>query len=199
VTKQQFRERLRALSECTGDELAAHRQRVEDLQKVFPHSICFVAQGERKRLCFDYALGIDAGIVDLTYSMIGVDPRERDSFVTNFVKALVLPALDPVRQEEAQDGDIMVYFVNNNPTHAGIFKAGRVISKWGHCPVYEHEDSEVPSTYGDQMRTFAKPDRHTMTMKFIEYTRAYSGYRVFKSAFEQKVRNYNASRQAVQY
>lgn len=36
-----------------------------------------------------------------------------------------------------------------------------------------------------------------MTMNFIEYIRAYSGYRAFESVFEQKVVNYNANWQAM--
>ncbi len=197
MTSPQLREKLRELSNCTQEELAAHPRMVEELRKDCLHSIRFIEKGEARSLCFDYAFGIDAGIAGFAYQMIVIDPKVRDQFVSNFVKVNVLPSLDPV-ELCPRDGDIVIYFQKDNPTHAGIWKAGRVISKWGRCPIYEHEIGEVPITYGDQTRTFVRPDSDAITMKFVEYIRGYTQYPVFKTAFEQKVAEYNARRRGSQ-
>lgn len=61
-----------------------------------------------------------------------------------------------ITQNEAREGDIVVYF--NEPgrfKHAGrILENGRVVSKWGIGNLYEHEVSEVPESYGNIVRFF---------------------------------------------
>ncbi len=78
---------------------------------------------------------------------------------SRFVRALVekgclrekvTPASD------AADGDILIYYRNGNPEHAGKWKDNRVVSKWGSGPthIWDHNVYEVPESYGDEVRVF---------------------------------------------
>ncbi|MGO8914341.1 MAG: hypothetical protein ACLQJR_00370 [Stellaceae bacterium] len=71
-------------------------------------------------------------------------------------------ALSP---SDAAEGDILIYYRNGAPEHAGILTSNRVISKWGSGPthIWEHGIYEVPESYGDEVRVF-RPRRDTVKL-----------------------------------
>jgi hypothetical protein len=46
-----------------------------------------------------------------------------------------------------------------------------VISQWGQFPVYEHDVSEVPARYGDEVRYFEMPAQGEPLRLFLEYAK----------------------------
>ena len=48
---------------------------------------------------------------------------------------------------------------------------GRIVSKWGMFPVYEHGFWEVPICHGDHLRLFAKSSPNDVRGLFLGYAR----------------------------
>jgi hypothetical protein len=60
--------------------------------------------------------------------------------------------------EKPNNGDLVAYFLDGELRHIGIYVGkGRVISKWGAGPVFEHPLYMVPESYGNCIRYFKKP------------------------------------------
>lgn len=79
--------------------------------------------------------------------------------------------LDEVKGDDAEGGDLIVYFENGKPTHAGILtESRRVISKWGKGLLLEHQLFEVPAIYGNEYRFYKSPELSICEDAFIEYS-----------------------------
>ncbi len=79
--------------------------------------------------------------------------------------------LSSLEEVDAQTpGALVLYFNGGNWSHVGtITNSGRVISKWGLYPVYEHGLWEVPAVYGNEIRYFLKPSPEMALDLFEEY------------------------------
>lgn len=70
----------------------------------------------------------------------------------------------------AERGDIVLYFRDGSPTHAGIaIGDGRLISKWGIGHLYEHDVYEVPAKYGQEIRYYHRLAPEASLEHFLEF------------------------------
>ena len=76
---------------------------------------------------------------------------------SEFVSYLMEQFMNEIDPSEASDGDIVIYFCNKKPKHAGKFHSGYIISKWGiQSHLWRHGLYEVPISYGNEVRFFGK-------------------------------------------
>ena len=157
--------------------IAYHRQRIEELRGRCVHTIKWVEDGGGNKLdCWTYALGIPSDIPNAT------DPN----ILEEFFKSEVLKLLDVV--PSSLDGGLVVYFCGDVPKHIGVIHGGRVVSKWGKSPIYDHGLHEVPANYGDKVRYYRKPPEQSITTRFIAFVRSHERYADCKEAFEECVK-----------
>jgi hypothetical protein len=54
------------------------------------------------------------------------------------------------------EGPIIIYFRDGAPEHAGSWREGAVVSKWGfgRTHIWQHALWDVPTSYGDEARFF---------------------------------------------
>lgn len=146
---------------------AGHRALIERLSKLTQHTIAFVEYGEGT--CGTYAL------------KLWTDPRYRaiaaqlDLFAGKDFFGWLIGRLDELQQPAP--GCLAVYFNIERPEHVGIVleEVGRVRSKWGAMPVYEHGILEVPDDYGDEVKFYRLPDHAGMIALFVDYARELVG------------------------
>jgi len=187
--KQKSLNRLRQLlDEISGkshEDITRHRQCIEALQAQCAHTIKWGEDGGGNKLdCWTYALGIPSCIPNAT------DPN----ILEEFFNSEVLKLLKEV--PNSLDGGLVVYFCGDVPEHIGVMRGGRVVSKWGKNPVYNHGLFEVPAEYGDEVRYYQKPPEQFITTRFIEFVRSHERYVDCKEAFEEWVKGcgYGADR-----
>ena len=66
-----------------------------------------------------------------------------------------------------------MYFMGEKWQHVGlVYGSDRIISTWGTYPVYEHEISEIPASYGDRMRFYERPTQPDALALFLDYARS---------------------------
>src|SRR5882757_676339 len=140
---------LRKALELDGIVAAEHPQRIEALKERFPHTIRCVAR-HYLATCASYAFRLSE---DPVYRAVarGFDP---DVFAgREFVEWALAGRLCPI--DEPQIGSLAMYFMDEKWQHVGLlYGSDRIISKWGTFPVYEHEISEIPASYGDRVRFY---------------------------------------------
>lgn len=74
---------------------------------------------------------------------------------------------------DAMDGDFLMYFNQGRWTHIGrIVRPTRAVSKWGLGLLCEHDLSEVPEQYGDEVRFFRNPGPEASLDLFVRYAKA---------------------------
>lgn len=75
--------------------------------------------------------------------------------------------------DEPTPGCAVLYFSGKVWQHIGTSTSpGRVTSKWGTFPVYDHAILEVPERYGDSVRYFERPDREEAIRLFLQFARS---------------------------
>jgi hypothetical protein len=97
---------------------------------------------------------------------------------------------------DAANGDLILYFEGQLPTHAGLIKEPQVISNWGKGHVYQHSLLEVPSSYGNEIRSYRKLLASVATMRFVEYVRSHPDYAAIQEMFEEKIGTYSLNNHA---
>lgn len=81
--------------------------------------------------------------------------------------------LNEVIDQKAVDGDLVMYFSRGRWTHVGrLTGQDRAVSKWGVGLLYEHELSEIPAQYGDEVRFFRNPGYNAAMDLFESYAAA---------------------------
>ena len=77
------------------------------------------------------------------------------------------------------ENDLVMYFDDGGSAHhvGRVGLTGRVISKWGCGLLYDHGLSEVPKSYGDEVRLFRSIDPDMALEHFLDYAKE-------KGAFE---------------
>jgi hypothetical protein len=152
----------------------AHREKIERLCTDYNHSIRPASHQIVGCNCFAYAFGL-------------TDERTRavSAKTKVFVDARFVHWLRATRRlTEIEDPTdqlcIALYYSIEDPTgrckHAAVRNPdGRMISKWGTYAVFEHDLSEVPSNYGDDILFVSKPsndDAQTMFAAYVQSCRS---------------------------
>jgi hypothetical protein len=140
----------------TGIEwLDVQIQQMDELNKRLPHSVPVhtpFSLAIYELNCFMFALDIDPRAVS-DMCLGPVFPGKK------FVQFLLAHThlRERTAQEGSQDGDIVIYFRNGVPEHAGRLEASMVISKWGSegTHIWQHALWDVPAIYGDEAGFFA--------------------------------------------
>jgi hypothetical protein len=73
---------------------------------------------------------------------------------------------------KAAGGDLVMYFDQDRWTHVGrLITPDRAVSKWGVGLLYEHDLSEVPEQYGDEVQFFRNPGPDASMDLFVSYAK----------------------------
>ena len=167
-----LRQELQQLTDTyIGDRSHEQIGLIEDLSRTHPHSISLVVEAKPDEessyrfTCHEFAFDLREspeihGIASL-YTDIYPSP--------DWVTWMVENRLVGRHQEEAQDGDLVIYFRGGVAKHSGIWRAGLLRSKWGTCHLWDHGVFEVPANYGDDVRYFERPSREDCIRWFLEY------------------------------
>ena len=151
---------LRAELELEGLAIGEHRQKIEEIGRRISHTITFVEAGRAP--CIPYALGLVA-----RRAYWSIAERTGVQAKSDFMEWL-LSRLEEL--DEPASGALVVYSNKGQLTHVGTIRgAGKVISKWGWFPAYEHGLWEVPASYGNQVKFFRKPDEEEALRLFEEF------------------------------
>ena len=173
-----LREALQRITDDYVRNAGAARQPslIEDLKSDHPHKITLVAlavpgKPETFRFtCYEYALDI---VKDAQIATIARQHPQRRPFPGNqFVTWLAREKLSERREGEVRDGDLVLYFAGREARHAGLWSSGVVRSKWGDCHTWQHALSEVPTSFGDEVRVFVRPHREETIRWFREFVRS---------------------------
>jgi hypothetical protein len=146
-----------------------HRQEVENLA-LHGHAIKFVRLEEGDLTCAPYALGLSYNrtywslhhwaILGEIAPILWAGPE--------FMAWLLEGQLQEMGEPRA--GCLVCYFFNSKWKHVGVIcPNGRVISKWGRFPRYEHALDEVGEKYGDEVRFFERPSPEDALAFFLEF------------------------------
>ncbi len=146
--------------------IAAHPHTIRVLGSTYPHTIVHIPDVKSDGTCATYAFGLCSR---KGYRWIVQIPEPDVYAGRDFMEWLMRHHLVP-RDGPPQEGDIVLYLENDTWSHIGtLVDNGRVRSKWGTFPVYEHGLFELPATYGDQviyMQPMAPDDAFRL---FLEY------------------------------
>lgn len=176
-----LRTRLRDIT-CTKD-IEGHYSAIENLRSEFPHTIQLVEQTNPTlpRNCYEWAFDLNSVLT----RWVGERDLPELFAGPQFVSTLI-PHLNSISESNVKSDDLVLYFDEQIPTHAGLATKSRVISKWGEGHIYQHGLLEVPSSYGNGIRFFLKIPSSVATMRFVKYVRAHQDYGAIKDLFEEK-------------
>jgi hypothetical protein len=173
-----LREALRHLTQnYSGRNVRGQVDEVAHLRKRFSHSIRPVVlvedahPGPGQFNCFMHALDMappPGAVAKLMERFDHVYPGSE--FVRLLVERRFLKATS-----EAREGDLLVYFSEKMPKHAGRIRGELVVSKWGLGHVWSHGVFELPSSYGNDVRTFKAVDGRLAAKWFVAYATALLG------------------------
>jgi hypothetical protein len=172
-----LREALDRISHYRGAEVDRQISEVERLRTQFGHSITLcqavsdASPGAGQFTCFMHALEISAPPQVVLKILERFDTVY---FGSEFVDQLVQKGL-LVELAKQEDDDILIYFRDGWPRHAGKTKGEMVISKWGLGHVWRHGVFEVPASYGSEVRVFQRVDGATAANWFFQYATAKLG------------------------
>lgn len=174
-----LRQRLDEIDGSTAEEIALHRERVEDLRSEYDHSIRYLDAGCARTDCVEYALNIPSDLINIAATF--------NSILEGFW--LTLPKrLGEIPESEVSNGRVVLYFADGKMKHVGrIVQGTRVVSKWGKNPIYEHDLCEVPTSYGDEFEFFEQPSDYYVTSRFIDFVRHHCRYVDIRETFEEFV------------
>lgn len=162
LEKSALRQRLSDVSGSSEEDIATHSARIVSLSPSFSHSIRMRDHGVESN-CFCYALGIP---YPKFHSLEGPGL----SFIGDYLKSdALMKALLEIGWETKRDGDIVLYFKNRIPSHAGLIESESVVSKWGKYPVYEHQIHEVPLSYGEMAGIYRKLSPSSSFELFMDF------------------------------
>ena len=149
---------------------------VNTLRNNIPHSIKLLEESDFTKNfypnynCYMFALDLlnSKEVDQKAQSTLG---RVRPG--NDFIKYLLnQEVLKEINFAELKFDDIIIYFDQNNPLHAGKVRSGKVISKWtiyGH--LWEHGIDEVPLCFGSNRKYFRNISRALAVQSFSEYAK----------------------------
>lgn len=136
-------------------DVARHPVLLEQLTRECPNSICRLESSHRigRYSCLMHALDFTE---KKEYIAIATYPGLNVFAGAEFAQWLIDRGhLIEVPQENAGQGDLIMYFNESHFKHIGILLDGRrVVSKWGVGHLYEHALWEVPESYGTGVQFF---------------------------------------------
>jgi hypothetical protein len=141
----------------------AYLKRLEELREKFKHAVIVLPHGTDRLSrfnCYAYAFGIweHRDFVALVEDT-GTSAIMNSTFIET---ELAGGGLLEVDLNAADVGDIVIYFKDGKPKHAGKIAALgtslTVHSKWGPSEMHAHDMWEVPDIYGDDLYCFKPPD-----------------------------------------
>jgi hypothetical protein len=145
-----------------------HHALVTKVANTHPHSIEFV----------DYVDGTTCAPLALRLTDVPMYDAVRNKFRDTHPKAFAgrsfMTWLTQGRLAEIsspKDGCLVCYFSAKGWEHIGLFKSGRVRSKWGEHGIYNHDLAEVPDQYGDCVRFYERPTSERSLALFRAYVR----------------------------
>jgi hypothetical protein len=148
-----LRERLHEISEAVAPH--EHNAAVVALADEYPHSISVVPSIHPNGAftCLMHVFGFTGQQKYLAVAQIPpCDVFAGRPFAHWLLQKRIL---DEVAGQDAQNGDLVLYFDSHDVfQHAGLLRGDRVESKWGTQGLYEHGFFEVPSTYGNTLGFF---------------------------------------------
>jgi len=148
-----------ALEELLQFDVGEQENRLLELQTEYNHSIVVIdcpalfPPGRGTYNCYAYALNL-VGLEG--YFQIASAPLNRRLIADSEFIQFLLDRNELVELENdinIEDG-MIVYFMEDNPSHAGKIQHGRVTSKWGDGLLFEHDLFDVPLVYGGIYRIY---------------------------------------------
>ena len=121
--------------------------------------------------CFMWAFGL----LDREW-LTGLIPERRDIYPrSDFADYLVCYYLEEISEQEARAGDVVVYFKDAKPVHAGTLDSGLVVSKWGlFSHLWKHGMCELPIEYGDEARFYRSLPENIIREAFKKWCHHFS-------------------------
>ncbi|WP_460451593.1 hypothetical protein [Alsobacter sp. SYSU BS001988] len=150
-----LREQLFELTE-SGSPPEEHVGAIAQLNQRAPHSIQLEipAAAQDPRLnCFEFALGLDPDDLKKCTDHVLFVGKE---FMSEFIASL----REINDRDGVPDGALVIYLDGDGaPVHAGIWRSGLVVSKWGrgNTNTWRHAIWEVPANYGSSVAFFERP------------------------------------------
>lgn len=166
------------LTEITVQEVSLHADLLEQLSLKHKNTIARlpiddgISCEQEDFMCFEYALRLvfSAEYLGIKEFELRTRIHPIGASAEFMIFLLERQYLSEIEEENAERGDLVVYFEEGKPTHAGILKESRrVISKWGKGLLLEHQLFEVPAIYGNECRFFKRPEVAACEDAFIEY------------------------------
>jgi hypothetical protein len=165
------------LTEWSGDSnwedwLTTQITKITDLAIKHPHNIRLHRRSmpSRNHLnCFALALGIGP--------IVATDPAGQYLYPEGPFMAQLLEK-DCLEERhvtacQASDCDLLFYYKSDScwPKHAGRWRNGRVISKWGACRTHtwRHPPFEVPACYGEQIKVYKPIPRQLAKRAYLDW------------------------------
>ena len=131
-------------------DVSSHKRKIETLSNDFGCSIMVLPEDDRTKKkifhCFEYALYLDRNVHQSirlnVQDLVQLNTNDNDpdeKFWIQFLEYLVEKG-DLCEKEKSvlANNDLVIYFRNSKPKHAGLWKNGRVTSKWGRGLLYNH-------------------------------------------------------------
>jgi hypothetical protein len=136
-----------------------HPFAIARLSAQFPHSIEHMKDlGDRPYNCF--MLAFDLLDNDCVYEILQEDADCLGQFGVTVGLEFASRAIQRGVLVKDNAGQVVIYFRQGRPVHAGIAIGDRIRSKWGIGQQWVHELWEVPALYGEQTKRYAiaRPD-----------------------------------------
>ena len=178
------------LSAITRENPLRHPEMVASLARKHMHSISVVRDeaGQVHRIlanCFEFAFGLRQ--FDEYDNITLCDYQEGlHQFVANSKFVAYLLEKGILKECSTRpEGNLALYFNSGGkPTHAGLLVGeDRIRSKWGIGLLWDHELWEVPSSYGDNVRYYERPDPQAVFEAFLSWMPTQQGYDEFKKKY----------------
>ncbi len=164
------------LNQITSQNIGKNIAKQIDLIKNIniPHSItlkqqAIVGKSETFQFnCFMYVLNIISDSI-----VEKIMKNHQTIFIgSEFMKHLIQNKLQEIDFLKKEDGDIIIYYLNDKPEHAGKIFSNRIISKWGTGHMWEHDIFEIPITYGQTYKTYKQISSEEALGCFLDYARS---------------------------
>jgi hypothetical protein len=166
MDEAQFRERLQKITTDRSSDLWLAD--IEQLRREFPHNIRSIeVKLNRGFNCFAFALGLTSSGPYFAIASESEFPNvhANSKFMRWFLNEKQPKGIEQLNGVES----VIIYFDGSEPKHAGRFRNGRALSKWGSGPWFEHDIFEVPRDYGDTVKYFDFPPVHVVENSFLEF------------------------------
>jgi hypothetical protein len=157
-----------AIDAPDGFDRLAHRNMIAEAARTHPHTIKYRSL-EEQGTCATFALGLTGNAV---YQFVASGYARKIFAGKAFMQWLLKNHLREIKLPVR--GCLALYFSGEEWQHVGVVSApGRIVSKWGTYPVYDHPALEVPARYGNVLRYFEMPDTADTLRLFLEFAKTW--------------------------